>query len=185
MVRHLLTARLFLRPPERGDSDSIAKLHGDPAVMRFIDLGKPVAADVVLNHDMGWLLDDYGDGIGYWIAIDRSTETKVGWFGLRPSAHSPLDVELGYRLHPEFWGRGLATEAASALVEYAFDSTGIQRVFATTMVFNVGSRKVMEKAGLRHVRTWLYDGPDPIPGAELGDVEHALTSDQWRSHRRR
>ncbi len=47
------------------------------------------------------------------------------------------------------------------------------------MVANVGSRKVMEKAGLMHQRTWFYQGPDPIPGAELGDVEHALTLEQW------
>ena len=53
------------------------------------------------------------------------------------------------------------------------------------MVANVGSWKVMEKAGLRRERIWIYDGPDPVPGAELGDVEHALTSDQWRGRGRR
>ncbi len=153
--------------------------------MRFIDLGKPVPADVVLSRDMAWLLADYGEGIGYWVGVDRVHETTVGWFGLQPVALSPLEVELGYRLDPGFWGRGLATEAASAIIEYAFDLAGVQRLFATTMVANVGSWKVMEKAGLRRQRTWIYDGPDPIPGAELGDVEYALTLDQWRGHGRR
>lgn len=185
MVPDLLTERLLLRPPEIGDSESIAKLHGDPAVMRFIDVGEPVPADVVLRRDLGWILADYGEGIGYWIGVERVGERTVGWFGLRPLAHSPLEVELGYRLDPEFWGRGLATEAAIALVEHAFDSAGVQRVFATTMVANVGSWKVMEKAGLMHHRTWFYGGPDPIPGAERGDVEYALTVDQWLRRDRR
>ena len=175
MVPDLLTNRLFLRQPGIGDSESMANLHGDPAVMRFIDVGKPLPADVVLSRDLGWLLADYGEGIGYWIGVELVSGRTVGWFGLRPLAHSPLEVEPGYRLKPEFWGRGLATEAATALVEHAFDSAGVQRVFATTMVANVGSWKVMEKAGLMHQRTWFYGGPGPITGAELGDVEHALT----------
>jgi len=185
MVPDLLTDRLLLRPPTIDDSEWIANLHGDPAVMRFIDAGKPVPADVVLSRDLGSLLADYGDGVGYWIGVERTVERTVGWFGLRPLAHSPLEVELGYRLSPEFWGRGLATEAATALVEHAFDSAGVQRVFATTMVANVGSWKVMEKAGLMHHRTWFYEGPDLIPGAELGDVDHALTLDQWLRRDRR
>ena len=153
--------------------------------MRFIDVGEPVPSDVVLTRDLGWLLADYGESLGYWIGVERAGEREVGWFGLRPLTYSPLEVELGYRLSPEFWGRGLATEAATALVEHAFDSAGVQRVFATTMVANVGSWKVVEKAGLVPHRTWFYDGPDPIPGAELGDVEHALTLDQRRYRSRR
>ena len=183
MVPDLLSDRLLLRPSEIGDTESIAKLHGDPAVMRFIDGGKPLPADVVLSRDLGWLFADYGEGVGYWIGVERVTARVVGWFGLRPLAHSPLEVELGYRLNPEFWGRGLATEAATALVEHAFDSAKVQRVSATTMVANVGSWKVMEKVGLMHHRTWFHDGLDPIPGAELGDVEHALTLDQWLRRR--
>jgi RimJ/RimL family protein N-acetyltransferase len=53
------------------------------------------------------------------------------------------------------------------------------------MVANVSSWKVMEKVGLMHQRTWFYGGPDPIPGAELGDVEHALTLNQWLRRDRR
>ena len=182
MVPDLLTDRLLLRPPELSDTEAIANLHGDPAVMRFIDVGKPVPADVVRSRDLGWLLADYGEGLGYWIGVDRVGARTVGWFGLRPAGYSPLEVELGYRLNPEFWGHGLATEAATALVEHALESAGVQRVFATTMVANVGSRRVMEKAGLMQRRTWFYKGPDPIPGAELGDVEHALTRDEWLRH---
>lgn len=122
----------------------ITTLHGDSAVIQFVDVGKPVPADVVLSRDLGWLFVDHGEGVGYWVGVDRVSKRTVGWFGLRPLTSSPLEVELGYRLSPEFWRRGLATEAATALVEYAFDSAGVQRVFATTMVANVGSWKVME-----------------------------------------
>ncbi len=123
---------------------------------------------------------DYEESLGYWIGVERAGARSVGWFGLRPLTHSPVEVELGYRLNPKFWGCGLATEAATALVEYAFASVGVHRVIATTMVANVGSRKVLERAGLMDRRTWFYSGSDLIPGAELGDVEHALTLDEWK-----
>jgi RimJ/RimL family protein N-acetyltransferase len=52
-------------------------------------------------------------------------------------------------------------------------------VVATTMTVNTGSRRVLEKAGLRHTRTFHVDWPDPIPGAEHGDVVYELTRAQW------
>jgi RimJ/RimL family protein N-acetyltransferase len=91
----------------------------------------------------------------------------------------PNDVELGYRLRPAVWGRGLATEGAGLLVRRAFTSLGVDRVVATTMAVNTGSRRVLEKAGLRHVDTFFADWPDPIPGAEHGDVVYAVTREEW------
>jgi len=91
----------------------------------------------------------------------------------------PSDVELGYRLLPSAWGRGLATEGARLLVRRAFADLGVHRVVATTMAVNVASRRVLEKAGLRHVDTFFADWPDPIPGAEHGDVVYALTRQEW------
>ena len=65
----------------------------------------------------------------------------------------------------------------------AFTEHGAQRVFATTMTVNLRSRRVMEKAGLRFVRTFLLDWPDPTEGDELGDVECALTREEWEQGR--
>lgn len=57
----------------------------------------------------------------------------------------------------------------------------MKRVFAETMAVHTASRRVMEKAGLRYLRTFHADWPDKIPGDELGDVEYALTLDEWRN----
>ena len=89
-------------------------------------------------------------------------------------------AELGYRLHRAYWGLGYATEGGKALIERGFTSGGVQRVVATTMFVNAGSRRVMEKCGLRHVRTFHVDWEEPLPGSELGEVEYALTKEQWQ-----
>ena len=80
-------------------------------------------------------------------------------------------------------GKGLATEGSRALIQKAFTELGVQRVFASTMVVNVASWRVMEKAGLRFVRNFHQPWPDYIEGEEEGDVEYALLRSEWEQTR--
>ena len=88
-------------------------------------------------------------------------------------------MELGYRLRKASWGKGYAAEGSRALIDRGFTDFGVQRVVASTMVVNVASRRVMEKAGLRFVRIFHQDWPDKIEGDEEGDVEYALLRSEW------
>jgi RimJ/RimL family protein N-acetyltransferase len=119
-------------------------------------------------------------GLGYWAAIERSSGEFLGWFGLARENPDSDDAELGYRLRRRVWGQGYATEGARALVRACFTELGVRRVFAYTMAVNLASRRVMEKAGLRHVRTYVEDWPDPIEGSELGEVVYELTFEDWQ-----
>jgi RimJ/RimL family protein N-acetyltransferase len=185
---HLETARLVLRQFAEQDADWLADLHGNPEVMRYIDDGQPVARSVVTGEELPAILRDYPRlpaGLGRYVAQERQGGAPVGWFGLRPPSSigllqdEPGVLELGYRLFPAFWGRGYATEGARALVSLAFAKLGAHRVVATTMTVNAGSRRVMEKAGLSLVRTFFEEWPGYIEGAELGDVEYAVTRQDW------
>ncbi len=88
--------------------------------------------------------------------------------------------DSGLSLAPGGLGRRLASDGAAVLVEHAFGQLGARRVFATTMTVNTGSRRVMERAGLRFVRTFHLDWPEQIEGTELGDVEYALEREDWK-----
>jgi len=79
------------------------------------------------------------------------------------------DVTVLHELYPAFWGRGLATEGARALIRSAFECLHLDRVVATTMADNIGSWRVLEKCGMRRVRTFYYPDADLMPGAEHGD----------------
>jgi RimJ/RimL family protein N-acetyltransferase len=81
------------------------------------------------------------------------------------------------------WGQGYATEGSRALIDKAFAELGVERVYASTMAVNVASRRVMEKAGLRFVRTFHADWPVRIPGDEEGDVEYAIDKAEWMGRR--
>ena len=81
---------------------------------------------------------------------------------------------VGYRLPRAAWGRGLATEGARALLAQAFACPDVERVEATTMVVNTGSRAVLGKLGMTLVETWVQEWDDPVPGWEQGEVRYAL-----------
>ncbi|MFC4019822.1 GNAT family N-acetyltransferase [Micromonospora sp. GCM10011542] len=169
------TERLRLRRLTMADADALVELDGDPEVMRFLTGGAPTPLAVVRDEHLPRLLAQYErhPGLGRWAALDRETGEFLGWFALDPSADG-AEAELGYRLRRRTWGRGLATEGSRALVRYAFDTVGVRRVWAQTMAVNGRSRRVMEKAGLRYLRTFHLDWDDPIPGTEQGEVEYEL-----------
>ena len=179
---YLETERLVLRRFTESDVDNLVELDGDPQVMRFINGGRPTPREEIENDFLPAFLDYYRrfSGYGFWAVIEKSSGTFVGWFHLRPPpGGSPDEPELGYRLRRSAWGKGYATEGSRALIRKAFAELGARRVSAGTMVVNVGSRRVMEKAGLRFVRVFHQPWPYPIEGEEHGDVEYALDRAEW------
>ena len=182
MQNFLESDRLVLRRFTESDVDNLHDLDGDPEVMRFINGGKPAPRDVIRDETLPRFLHSYErfEGFGVWAAIERSTGEFLGWFEFYPWKDvGPEEVELGYRLRRSAWGKGYATEGSRALIRKAFTELGVQRVVAETMTVNTASRRVMEKAGLTHVRTFYQVWPDRIEGDEHGDVEYALTKADW------
>lgn len=182
-TREIRTPRLDLVDFSADDVDVLVELDSDAEVMHHVTGGLPTPRDEIVDDVLPAFLgyaDRYPQGYGFWKAVERSTGEVVGWFHLRPGDGHPADEpELGYRLRRSAWGRGLATEGSTALVDAAFRRMGARRVVAETMVVHTASRRVMEKAGLRLVRTFHQPWPYPIPGDEQGDVEYAITREEW------
>lgn len=177
---------MVLRRFTGDDVDLLYELDNDPEVMRYINGGAPVPRDEIVDETLPAFLAAHErvDGYGFWAAVERTSGRFLGWFHLRPGPDDgPLEPELGYRLHRFAWGRGYATEGSLALIDHGFGSLGVERVHATTMAVNTRSRRVMEKCGLRYVRTFHAEWPVRIAGDEHGDVEYAITRAQWEADR--
>jgi RimJ/RimL family protein N-acetyltransferase len=182
----LTTDRLVLRRFTLDDVEDVLALDSDPLVRRFVEDGEPVTRESTVEMIEHWLTyHERSELFGFWAAIERSTGRFLGWFHFRPGeGHGDDEPELGYRLIASAWGRGFATEGSIALIDRGFSTGRIRRVLAETMAVNVGSRRVMEKIGMRLVRTFHAEWPVRIPGDEEGDVEYAITFDEWRASRR-
>lgn len=106
-----------------------------------------------LRHLLGWMATDPGaTGWGAWYAVRRDDALLVGAVGLKGR---PKDgtAEIGYTLVAEAQGRGYATEAARALVDFAFSHAEVRRVCAQTLPHHTPSIRVMERLG------FSYSGP--------------------------
>jgi len=179
----LETERLVLRRFTMADADDLVNLDADPDVMRYVTGGVPTSRDEIETEVLPAFLDYYQRyaGFGFWAAVEKATGEFLGWFHFRPGPDAaPGDVELGYRLRKSAWGKGYATEGSRALIRKGFTEFGVQRVFAEAMAINAASRRVMEKAGLKLVRTFHQPWPHPIEGDEFGDVEYALDRADWQ-----
>lgn len=179
----LETDRLLLRRFTHADVDDLVELDSDPEVMRLLTNGRPTPREVIERDTLPRILGGYErlGGLGRMAAIERSTSAFLGWIGFDPPEDDRSDagIELGYRLRRSVWGRGYATEGSRALIRRAFGEFGVRRVWAQTMAVNHASRRVMEKSGLRFVRTFHLAWDDPIPGTEHGEVEYAVERADW------
>jgi RimJ/RimL family protein N-acetyltransferase len=171
----LQTMRLTLSPCCPEDRVDFIDLELDPEVMRFLNGGHPVNPEQI-DPNAPFLMPR-GTEAHVWTARRTTNNAFVGWFCLWPENETL--AELGYRLRRMDWGQGLASEGASALVNWGFRSGGYDKIVGTTMAVNHASRRVMEKVGMTHARTDYVDRPDPIPGSEEGEVWYELTRSEW------
>ncbi len=172
----LQTERIELAPMSWDDYPDLCILDGDPEVMRYLD--RPRSPEQVRAKMQGWMAPAADErGFGFWVGRERST--FLGWWLLEEMG--PGIGEIGWRMLPAAWGRGLASEGARALLEHAFTTLDLDLVYAETMAVNVRSRAVMERLGMRHTRSWVGEWSDPLPGAEEGEVRYDLTAEDWRA----
>jgi ribosomal-protein-alanine N-acetyltransferase len=157
----LETARLRLRPFTPADADDLYRLYSDPEVMRYIGQGT-VRTREQTAEALAKMIDEWEQhGFGMWALFDRRDGRFLGRCGLRPLPGTP-EVELGYTLFKEAWGKGLATEAARASVAFGFEKLALPRIVAIAHPPNRASRRVMEKVGMRFERQAPYQDIDCV-----------------------
>jgi RimJ/RimL family protein N-acetyltransferase len=150
------TARLIIRTFEDRDADAWIAMFSDPEVVRF--LGPPTVPTMqtfqgaiesrhAMERDIGYAM---------WAVEDRMTGGFIGQCGLRPASSMDKDagseIDLGYHFVTAGWNKGYATEAAVAVLAHGFEAVGLQSIMAVAVPENVGSWRVMEKAGMRYSR---------------------------------
>ena len=171
----LQTERITLVPLADEHLEWEVELDADPEVMRYLSGRASTREEVVATHARRLAAAQKVGGLGFWVGL--VDDEFVGWWTLQP-AHGPdqpddPDVaDLGFRLLPRHWRKGLASEGARELVRYGFDEVGLDRIIAQTMTVNAGSRAVMERIGLNFVRTSPTSTTAPVEGVAKGEVEY-------------
>lgn len=178
----LLTERLRLRDYEAADLDAVHRFSSDPAVVEHLPFGPNERSDTEAFLQRAMALARAVPRRSYEVALtDRMTRELIG--GIRLGIESELhrDASLGYILRRDLWGRGLVTEAASALVGFGFRRLQLHRVWATCAVDNIGSRRVLEKLGMTreaHLRQHSW-----VKGRWRDSYLYAILEQEWPRER--
>ena len=167
------TERLLLRPFRPDDLPRYAELNAHPRVAEMLGgpLTRAESDDIARWANERWEQDRLG-----LIAVERQADGAfLGMCGLHRLRDRPDDVEVAWRLHPDHWGHGYATEAGRAWLAYGFDTLGLDRITSLTDEPNVRSLAVMRRLGLRFLeRDRINDN-----GVWFDAVVYAITRTEW------
>ena len=147
----LRTPRLLLRPFGPEDEEALFRFLNEPRVRRYLCDDLPVSREMVQEHVALSQRNFRERGLGLFsLFLAEQPETFIGFTGLG-RIDDGEEVELWYALSPEHWGRGLATEAAEAMLRLGFEQLGLKEIWAGADLGNEASFRVMERLGMTRV----------------------------------
>lgn len=152
------TARLILRPMVAGDAPALLHIFADPLVMASFGEA-PFTADQMAAWVGRNLEHQERHGYGLYSVVLKENGLLVGDCGLeRMEVDGRVEAELGFDFRSDYWQRGLATEAATAVCDHALHTLGLPRLISLIREGNVASRRVAEKIGMRLETTFARYG---------------------------
>ena len=177
----LHTARLLLRPFTPADTDAMFALHGNPRVLRYWD-APPWKERTRAERFIAVCGQLEQEGTGARVAIERVADAAfIGWCGLVNWNPDHRSARMGYCLGDAAWGQGFATEAAGALLQWAFDTLDLNRVQAEADTRNTASSRVLEK--LRFVREGTLREDCIVDGEVSDSWVYGLLRREWEHSR--
>jgi RimJ/RimL family protein N-acetyltransferase len=151
------TERLILRPPVQADLETVYLMVSDPEIRRFFPEGPDIKREIVmasLPRRMGFWKDN---GFGQFGVFEKAGNKMAGYCGLK-FLDDTAEVEVYYGFFRDSWGKGYATESATAVLRFGFQETPLERIVAVTHTENYASQKVLKKIGLKHEKqAFSYD----------------------------
>lgn len=165
----LETNRLFLRRMTNADVEYVYAMRSDRDVMHFIrevETSRGATESWIDLISSRWEMER----IGFCAVIEKSSKRFAGWCGLWRLKETG-EIEVGYALLKEFWGRGFAVEASEAFLDYGFEELKVEKIVAVTDPANKNSRRVMEKLGMN------FDGTGNYYEREL--VHYSITREDF------
>ena len=140
----------IMRSLQPSDLDALSAIWADPEVTRFLpSRGVPISRENTEKSLKSFIEHWQQRGYGIWAIIENSSSQMIGYCGLRYLEELD-EVEVLYGLTSAYWGRGIATKAAKAAIDYGFNMAKLDKIIGMALPDNLASRRVLEKAGLEY-----------------------------------
>lgn len=161
MIQQIETERLLMRPLQSDDDLGMFELDSDPEVHRYLG-NNPVKDIQKIREVITFVNKQYSEnGIGRFAVIEKSTDSFMGWCGLKwideeLNSHQNF-YDLGYRFIRKYWGKGYASESCKPWLDYAKEILHASELFASVNEGNKASCRVLEKNGFVHTGDYLSE----------------------------
>jgi len=183
-VKPIRSERLILRNWEERDRDLFYRINSDDRVMEFFPFRRDRRQSDALLDTLLERIDERG--YGFTAAEIADSGSCIGFVGLSPTDLEPAfpagTIEIGWRLAPEFWGKGYVTEAARAWLQFGFEELGVGEIVSFAVWNNRRSTAVMERIGMRRDPASDFDHPS-VPASHPDLIRHVtyrLVRADWR-----
>lgn len=156
------TQRTILRPFSLDDVDAVVSFLGDPEVMRF-SLNGPYDRNQCEAFVKNNMEHHRLKGYALCAVVFKENGKVIGYCGFYDQVIDGMEeVEVGYRLHTDYWNQGIATEVAAAVIDYGFRQLKCQRLISIIEADNAGSIRVAEKNGMHHEKDAVFKDAVPV-----------------------
>ena len=145
------TERLLHRKFTTDDLDRLIEMRVNADVMKYLG-GKKMQNPEALKDRLDFYISCYEQSIGMHAVIWKENDKMIGWSGLQPLGGTK-EIEVGYGMIKEFWGKGIGFETGLFWMKYGFETVGLERIVAVADKANIGSWKIMEKLGMKYEKT--------------------------------
>ena len=156
------TDRLLLRLYNDNDIDFLESMLTNPNVVRYIGNGQ-IRDEEGIQNFLGWIYSMYSRNHNYGlkIIVEKGSNKRIGHAGLVPQMiNGKEEIEIGYWISEEYWGRGFATEAARALSDFGKNQLQIGKLIALIQKGNSASQRVAEKISMKIEKELYLDGKE-------------------------
>lgn len=177
----LLTQRLLFRELTAQDLNEIHNMNALPEVDQYNTSGIPESIAVTEQLLKNWLWEQQASPRLHYLfcIMDKASNIFIGMIGLRLGKPKYRNAEVWYKLLPDQWGKGYATEALKEMIRFGFQDMNLHRIEAGCAVENIGSIKVLEKAGM--IREGRTRKLLPIRGAWMDNYGYAILEEDFTS----
>lgn len=173
------TERLILREISDNDAQDMFILDSNPEVHKYLG-NQPVQNIEQIHEVIQYIQQQYKEnGIGRWAVVEKSTGNFMGWAGLKCVKETlrgqPYYYDIGYRLIQSYWGKGFATEAAIASLNYGFEKMQLSEIYGVAHIDNIASNQILTKIGLTFIETFDFEG--------IECNRYMITKEDWENRR--
>ena len=161
----IATARLIMRPFAAADIDELHRLWVDPGVRKFLWDDQVIPRETAVAAVESSIDSFVRNGFGFWGICFKNDLALIGFGGLRHFTEDggvTSEVEILYGVAPGHWGKGVATEAAGAILRYGFEKCELAHVYAGADPPNAASFRVIEKLGMKFARKTVVNGVEAV-----------------------